>query len=268
VAIARCHLIVRDVAAAGVAVAPHGMAAAMAFEALAQGQPVGNPVPFDTEASRSGNKWGSSETRGLHGTRQKFDDGSIVIDATEALSATRSDGLDATLSATQHRVEKDDVVAVVQMNYSYRNRTLPNAMLMRVAGDFPAQVPAGFTATVVRSVGASQFGKKDREDEGTGSPLMGLIQTNSDVFGASIKASAMARAFGAGWKANPQRLNALIEVLFPARNRLVRVPLVDVGPHEDTDERSYPEVDLTLSCDEFLGTHGQARVKYRILLPS
>jgi hypothetical protein len=185
-----------------------------------------------------------------------------VIEATEALAATRTDGLDATLTAFQRRVEKDGVVTVEQKNYSYRQRQLPEALLLRQTGDFPADVPAGFTATAVRSVVASQFGKNDTQDEGTGSPLMGLIQTNSEVFGASIKKSAMVRAFGPNWSTSEQRLRALLEVFFPSRQRFVRVPLVDLGPAESITA----EVDLTWACDQFLGTEGQADVKYRVLL--
>jgi hypothetical protein len=96
---------------------------------------------------------------------------------------------------------------------------------------------------------------------------MKIIQTNSEVYGASIKASAMARVFGPSWRTNPKRLDALIDILFPKQNRAVRVPLVDIGPHEDTASRQYPEVDLTWASDQFLGTKGKADVQYRVLLP-
>ena len=45
---------------------------------------------------------------------------------------------------------------------------------------------------------------------------------------------------------------------------MVRVPLVEIGPGESIPA----EVDLTWACDQFLGTQGQAPVRYRILLPS
>jgi hypothetical protein len=228
------------------------------------GQPVGAPVPFTTKPSPSGDEYGSSLTSGLRGTKQNYTDGSSVIEATESLRAER-DGWQATLTAVQRRIEKSGVITIDQRNYSYHKRQLPTSWAWRELAAFPA-VPDGFNASNIRTVEASQFGKNDREDEGTGSALMGLIQTNSEVFGASIKASALARVFGSGWRTNDKRLDAIIEVLF--RSRIVRVPLVDVGPHEDTPMRKYPEVDLTWACDQFLGTQGQATVKYRVLLPA
>jgi hypothetical protein len=133
--------------------------------ALALAAPLAAPAPFATKPSISGNERGTSKTKGLNGTQQSLADGTIVIEATEALAATRTDGLDATLTAFQRRVEKDGVVTVEQKNYSYRQRQLPEALLLRQTGDFPADVPAGFTATAVRSVVASQFGKNDTQDE-------------------------------------------------------------------------------------------------------
>jgi hypothetical protein len=81
-----------------------------------------------------------------------------------------------------------------------------------------------------RNVKATQLGKKDRRDEGTGSPDMGLIQTNSEVFGGSVKVSVMADIFGTKWRRNGKRLGAMSSVLFLDRKRMVRVPLVDMGP--------------------------------------
>jgi hypothetical protein len=240
------------------------MALAAPVGATALAAPVGAPVPFTTRPSISGNADGSSRTKGLNGTKQSFDDGTTVIEATEALGATRADGLDATLTAFQRRVEKDSVATVEQKSYSYRQRQLPEGMLFWQINDFPGTVPAGFAATAARSVVASQFGKFDTEDEGTGSRAMGLIQTNSDVFGASIKKSVMVRVFGPSWSTNEKRLGALIEVFFPSKHRLVRVPLVDIGPGETIRA----EVDLTWACDQFLGTEGQADVRYRVLVPA
>jgi hypothetical protein len=238
--------------------------APLALAIVSSPQPVGPPVEFKTSPSPSGNEYGNSSTSGLHGMQQTYDDGSTVIEASEALRAERIGGWWGTLTAFQRRVEKDNIVTIEQRNYSYAKRQLPVAMAWRQLTAFPA-VPEGFSASAIRDVGASQFGKTDHEDEGTGSPDMGLVQTNSEVFGASIKASALARVFGPNWRKNPQRLEALIEVLY--RHRVVRVPLVDVGPHEDTAERTYPEVDLTWACDQFLGTQQKADVQYRILLP-
>jgi hypothetical protein len=127
----------------------------------------------------------------------------------------------------------------------------------------PTDPPPGFDAKPLTSGKASQFGKNDTQDEGTGSPIMGLIQTNSEVFGASVKASIMKKIFGAGWKTNEKRLTALIEVFHPSTKRMVRVPLVDIGPGETIRA----EVDLTWACDQFLKTEGAANVQYRLLVP-
>jgi hypothetical protein len=227
-------------------------------------KPVGDPVPFFTDPSASGNAYGNSKTKGLRGTLQKFDDGSVVLDATEPLSASRTDGLDATLTAVCRRIQQGHVTTVEQRNYSYRGRVLPLSTLTESAAGIPADVPDNFQSTPVRAGRASQFGKNDHEDEGTGSPIMGLIQTNSEVFGASLKMSIMAQLFGDNWRNDIRRLGALIDVYFGDTKRMVRVPLVDLGPAESVKA----EVDLTWACDQFLGTQGQADVVYRVLLPT
>lgn len=236
------------------------------IEAASAAGPVGSPEPFSTRPSLSSNERGHSKTKGLQGTRQKFDDGSIVIEATEALSAVRTDGLDSTLTAFCRRVQKDDVTTVQQKNYSYKDRPLPDSTLFMKINGIPADVPEGFQGTPVKSVKATQFGKNDTQDEGTGSPLMGLIQTNSEVFGGSVKISVMEKIFGADWRRNEKRLGAMIEIFFADKKRMVRVPLVDLGPSETAP--SHAEVDLTWACDQFLGTDGGAKVRYRILVPS
>jgi hypothetical protein len=225
--------------------------------------PIGNPTPFTTKPSSSSNENGHSQTSGLNGTSQEYDDGSVVIEATESLSAVRKGGLDAKLTAQWRQVQKGDVFNVQQRNYSYKNRDLPDSTLFRNIGDIPSAVPSGFQATDVRAVVASQFGKNDHEDEGTGSPDMGLIQTNSEVFGASVKVSIMKSVFGDEWDKNDKRLGTLADVYFPGKKRMVRVPLVDVGPGESIEA----EVDLTWASDRFLGTDGQADVTYRLLVP-
>lgn len=240
--------------------------AALMAAAAAAVHPVGDPVPFRTAPSISGNAMGHSKTKGLQGTQQKYDDGSLVIEATEALSADREDGLNATLTASCRRVEKDGIMTVQQKNYSYKTRELPDSTLLYNLTGFPPDPPAGFRATPVKTVKATQFGKNDTEDEGTGSPLMGLIQTNSEVFGASVKMSVMADLFGPQWRKNEKRLSALIEVYSTNKKKMARVPLVDIGPGEHAP--SHAEVDLTWACDQFLETHGAASVKYRLLVPA
>jgi hypothetical protein len=231
----------------------------------AEPKPAGDPEPYTTKPSESGDQNGSSSTSGLSGTQQAFDDGSTVIEATEELSATRAGpgGFSKSLVASCRRVTKDDVMTVDQTNYCYRPRKLPVATFFLKSSGIPSDVPAGFRATPVRVVIASQFGKNDREDEGTGSPAMCIVQTNSEIAGASIKISKMEENFGANWEQNPQRLLTLIEVHSNKTGRRVRVPLVDVGPGETVRA----EVDLSWACDQFLGTDGQGEVSYRLLIP-
>jgi hypothetical protein len=227
--------------------------------------PVGDTAPFTTSPAHSGNDNGSSETTGLTGTTRQFDDGTIVTDATEQLKARRRDGLNQSLSARWRRVQKGNTFAIRQQNYSYGGRSLPDGMLFLDHDGLPNSTPDGFTATEPRTVIATQFGKGDKQDEGTGSPIMGTVQTNSDVVGASVKVSVMAQMFGDDWRHDDRRLRALIEVFFAKSRRMVRVPLVDLGPAENAP--SHAEVDLTLGCDKFLVTQGKATVQYRLLLP-
>lgn len=228
-------------------------------------RPVGHAEPFRTRAASAGNDNGNSKTSGLIGTSQAFDDGTIVTEATEQMRATRADGLDASLTGRWRRVQKGKTFAIRQRDYSYRGRALPDGALFLDSGGITGAAPQGFTATEVKTVRATQFGKGDREDEGTGSPTMGVIQTNSDVVGGSVKISIMREVFGHDWQHNDKRLRALIEVYHRATRRMVRVPLVDVGPGEDAP--SHAEVDLTLACDQFLGTQRLATVDYRLLVP-
>jgi hypothetical protein len=243
-----------------------GRFAAHLASATLLSSPVGPPQPFSTSASASGNDDGHSTTTGLQGTLQKFDDGSVVIDATEMLTADRAGGMHGSLTASCRRVQRGDATTVHQVNYSYKSRVLSDSTLLTNVSDFSLPVPDGYQVTSVRPVKATQFGKNDHEDEGTGSPDMGLIQTNSEVFGGSVKISVMATIFGTSWKTNTKRMAAMIDILFPDKKRMVRVPLVDVGPGENAP--SHAEVDLTWACDQFLGTQGGATVQYRILIPS
>jgi hypothetical protein len=233
---------------------------------LLAASPVGSPVPFSTKPSASGNSNGRSTTSGLTGTTQKFDDGSVVTEATEQLTAVRTGSLNSSLSAACRRVMRGDSTVVHQVNYSYRQRVLPDSTLVANVTGLSLAVPSGFQPTAIRSVKATQFGKNDHQDEGTGTPDMGLIQTNSEVFGGSVKISIMAQIFGSNWRQNSKRLGAMIDVLFLPKKRMVRVPLVDVGPGENAP--SHAEVDLTWASDQYLGTQGGATVSYRILFPA
>jgi hypothetical protein len=73
----------------------------------------------------------------------------------------------------------------------------------------------------------------------------------------------MVEHFGDNWQSNPQIRSTLIEVLSVDNKRLVRVPLVDVGPGA-----AGKEVDLTMACDQFLKTDGEGSVSYRLLVPT
>jgi hypothetical protein len=227
-------------------------------------KPVGSATPYSTPAAASSHQSrGSSTTEGLKGTTQSFDDGTIVTDATEKMHATRTDELNGSRIGHWRQVKKGDTLAIRQQNYSYKNRELPDGALFLNSTGIPATPIEGFTATDVRQGVATMFGKGDRLDEGTGSPLMGTIQTNSDVVGGSVQISMMAKVFGRDWKQNEKRLWSFIEVYFDGR--MVRVPLVDIGPAEGLP--SGAEVDLTMTCDQFLKTKGLASVKYRLLIP-
>lgn len=218
---------------------------------------------FSTPPSSSHNANGKSETTGLHGTKKTLPDGTILISATEDMKASRQDGLDGSLTASWKWTQVNDVISVEQRNYSYTGREIPAAGLFTKIGEFPLDVIPGFTASDVLDVIASQFGKNDKEDEGTGSPDMGTVQTNSEVIGASLKISVMKSLFSQDWKENAKRLGALAEIYNPDTLRLARVPLVDVGPGESIPA----EIDLTWATDQFLGTGGQASVQYRVLIP-
>lgn len=235
------------------------------FQPTPGAKPVGPPKPFRTRPTSSSHKTrGSSTTGGLKGTTQVYDDGTIVTDATEEMHAKRAEGLDASRVGRWKQVQKGNTLATRQGNYSYQNRELPDGALFLNVSGIPASPLEGFTATEVRRGVATKFGKGDRLDEGTGSPHMGTIQTNSDIVGGSVKISLMAKIFGNDWKHNEKRFRSLIEVYF--EGRMVRVPLVDVGPAEDLE--SGAEVDLTTACDQFLGTKGLAKVEYRVLVPT
>lgn len=242
------------------------MKAAAPPSAIALAAPVGNPQSFKTLPSASGNQNGSSTTTGLNGTLQKFADGSTVIEATENLTAKRTGSLNSSLTASCRCIQQGDTTIIHQVNYSYKQRVLPDSTTVTGVTSLSLAIPSGFQSTAVKQVKATQFGKNDRQDEGTGTPDMGLIQTNSDVFGGSVKVSVMKDIFDANWRTNNKRLSAMIDVFFATKKRMVRVPLVDVGPGENAP--SHAEVDLTLASDRFLGTSGLATVQYRILVPT
>ena len=219
---------------------------------------------FSTRPSKSHDENGSSTTTGLTGTKFIFPDGRVMIEATELLTAKRTDGLNSSIVASCTRAQYGEFTVVEQRHYSYRGRSLPQVSLWQNAKGFPIELPGGYRALDHVTAVASQFGKNDQEDEGTGTPNMGLIQTNSEVFGASLKLSIMKATFGKDWGHNEKRLGALLDIFYPRNGRVARVPLVDIGP----EEKMKASVDLTWATDQFLGTDGQASIQYRFLIPN
>ena len=237
------------------------------FSAIAAAAANGpSTLPFSTPASNSryGSRGGSTTT-GLRGAKTTYPDGRVIIRASEKMTAWRAGGFQGSLTAACRRELVQDVWRVTQSNYAYRSRVpLPDVTLWENASDLPTVPSTGFRALATIDAIASQFGKNDHQDEGTGDPSLGAIQTNSEVFGASVKISIMSAAFGENWKINPQRSTALIDVFNLATRRAARLPLVDVGPGESVSA----SVDLTWASDRFLGTNGQAPIRYRILMPT
>ena len=193
---------------------------------------------------------GGSSTTGLNGTIQQPAPGVEIIDATETLNAFR-DGhsLGAERTVRQVRTTKDGVTVIEQPDYCWGKRSLPHAELV---GSFP-----GFGAGVTTFKGkATFFGKSDTEDEGTGTGAYGTVQTNSSVFGVSLKRQhlldeKLATEVGKVLRPTDKGLRAIVEVSFPDTKRLVRLPLVDVGPGT-TGPAKTAVADLTVAATAFL----------------
>jgi hypothetical protein len=208
--------------------------------------------PDPTSGSFAGN---SSTTTGLQGTVTTFVDGTVVRNGTETLSASRNGASLGTKAVPQVRTKKNGVELVQQAGYCWQQRLLSDAVL----ADHVAGFPAG---TDVRKGKATEFGKHDTQDEGTGSPLLKVVQTNSEVIGCSLKQSILSAVFGTPLGSKPDLLNAQVEIFNPANGRFARVPIVDVGPAE----RLEAVIDLTFELDKFLGTQGSAQVQFRIII--
>jgi len=210
---------------------------------------------FSTDSSHGSFRGSSSHTTGLTGKETTFSDGTVVIDAQETLTAVRGPRDFGSKTVSHRRVKQGNVQVVQQANYSWLERTLPDALLIENFEGFPSDVKA----TIGK---ATQFGKKDSEDEGTGSELQKVVQTNSEVFGVSLKKSRLVSTFGAPLQNSAQMLHAVVEVFNPQSKRFARVPIVDVGPAEHL----LAEIDLTLALDQFLKTDGSAEVSFRIVV--
>lgn len=204
---------------------------------------------FKTPATRSRTKngKGGSATTGLDGRIFEPAPGDQTIDATETLSAFR-DGtsLGADRTVGQRRRKHAGVAVIEQPDYCWGKRTLQNAELVDNHPGF------GGDGTVFGGK-ATFFGKSDRQDEGTGSPAFGTVQTNSSVFGISLKkerllAEGLAAQTPNGFlRATEKGLRAMVEVFFPKSGRLARLPLVDIGPGAPA-----ALIDLTVAAAAFL----------------
>jgi hypothetical protein len=222
------------------------------------GPPPGSAVQGTTALTpdpTSGNFHGnSSHTTGLRGTATTYVDGTVVIDGVETLTAVRRVNL-GPKDVQQVRTKKASVERVQQAGYCWQARQLPDAILVENFEGFPA-------GTKFVTGKATEFGKRDSTDEGTGSEWLKVVQTNSEVFGCSLKQSILAAAFGVPLGSKPDLLRAQVEIFYPAKKTFARVPIVDVGPAE----RLEAVIDLTFRLDKFLGTDGSAQVQFRIVV--
>jgi peptidoglycan hydrolase-like protein with peptidoglycan-binding domain len=218
--------------------------------------PVGAPIPFATKSSKGKFQKDSSETTGSSGQILRMSDGTEIATAAEDLHAVREGKDLGRLTATQRRVRKGNITTIRQNGYAYKGREF---RVVRIEEKFD-----GFDGNSgVEKVKATRFGKFDKQDGGTGSGAENIVQTNSDVWGASVKRSRLERVFGKPFKqlaGSAELLNAMVEVFNEKTGKFARVPLVDVGPREDLEA----ELDLTFSVDEHLGNEGSARVLFRI----
>jgi hypothetical protein len=199
-------------------------------------------------SSSTDNGKGASTTTGLDGQILRTDDGAEVTDASETLTAKReghSLGLPRTVR--QVRTKRGNITSAHQPDYCWGSRQLPDAELVE---DHP-----GFDdENGVFSGRATFFGKSDKEDEGTGSPAFGTVQTNSSVFGISLKRARLldeglaTQDNDRGLHPTEKGLRARVEVFFPGTRRLVRLPLVDEGP----GARINAIADLTVAATVFL----------------
>jgi hypothetical protein len=229
-------------------------AALLALEAPDDGDPDADgrtpagsfSTPPTSSATTNGK--GASTTTGLSGTIFEGTDGSVIIDAAETLTARR-DGhsLGSPRTVNQIRTTRGNVTTVHQPDYCWGSRTLPDAETEENHPGFDGDSSV-FTGK------ATFFGKSDNVDEGTGTPAFGTVQTNSSVFGISLKRARLLSEGLAEEDADgvliptEKGLRARVEVFFASTRRLVRLPLVDVGPSPSINAIA----DLTVAATVFL----------------
>lgn len=204
---------------------------------------------------------GRSSTSGLSGLQRESAD-VVVVQAEEKLEAMREGRPLGRRNARQSRETRDGVTNVRQEGYAWGQRVrpvLPDAVLMDDSEGFESRA-----ATWKGEV--SYFGKFDPEDEGTGSPVFGTVQTNSSLFGISLPKPVLLEfglvvMEGRELRATPKGLSALIEVYVPSARRLVRLPLVDVGPAP----RLRRPADLTVAAAAWLAEADESAARgYRL----
>jgi hypothetical protein len=232
-----------------------GLSLALPIPGKPTGVVVQSSTPIAPDKTSGSFKGNSSETSGLSGTETTFADGTVVRDGTETLKATRDGKNLGSKSVRQVITKKNGVQLVQQADYCWQQRALPDAVLADHVDGFPA-------GTAARKGKATEFGKHDKEDEGTGSPLLKVTQTNSEVFGCSLKQSILTEIFGTPLSKKADLLRAQVEIFNPSNGRFARVPLVDVGPAEKLEA----VIDLTFALDRFLGTKGSAQVQFRVVV--
>lgn len=217
-------------------------------------------------------KDGSSSTNGSSIETTTYSDGTIISLYQEALRAMRdgkelktADGKKV-MDARQTRVKQGNQTWVEMSGYcwdqkvnsTWPRRELPVAHLIENHTGFPAG------AQVITAY-ATRFGKFDSQDEGTGSPAHGTVQTNSDVIAASVKKSRLVAFLGMSFKQileNPSLLWSLrVEIYYANTGCFARVPLGDVGPGEKIEA----ELDLTRSLSDFLGGTGKNKMTFRLV---
>jgi hypothetical protein len=151
-----------------------------------------------------------------------------VIDAVETLTAFReARSLGPARMVRQTRTTTSEMTVVEQPDYCWGRRSLPNAELVEVSQGLDS-------SRGVFKGKATFFGKGNTKDQGIGEPVFGAVQTDSSVFGISLKKARLLE-FGLVAEARgvlhptDKGLRAIVEVYFPDTGRLARLPLVDIG---------------------------------------
>ena len=214
-------------------------------------------------SSRTRDGRGTSRTGGLRGSLYRPAPHLEVIVAEELLEATR----DACALGTARRPLRQQrvidvrtgTIVVQQPDYCWSDRKLPNAILFTNHAGFDK------SAGIIEGE-ASYFGKFDTTDEGTGTPVFGIVQTNSSVFGVSLPEPlllqfGLACREGKYLRKTEKSYGALVEVYYAKTKRLVRVPVVDVGPQV----RLKRPADLTVAAAAFLQNEPEEKAnRYRL----